>query len=83
MNDQQKQKMQAEIDQLLTHQRLTTTNRGQEVEEVDKQAKYEQMQAEMQALLGPKGGHGGDDLLSPDEMLGFGSGNNQVSDVQI
>ena len=75
--------MQKEIDELLTHQRLTTTNRGGEVQEVDKQAKYEQMQAEMQALLGPKSGAGGDDLLTADEMLGFGSGNNQVSDVQI
>jgi len=26
----------------------------------------------MQAFLGPKSGHGGDDLLSENEMLGFG-----------
>lgn len=25
----------------------------------------------MQAMLGSKSGHGGDDLLSPDEKLGF------------
>jgi len=31
------------------------------------------MQAEMQAFLGPKSGHGGDDLLSENEMLGFGN----------
>ena len=31
------------------------------------------MQAEMQAFLVPKEGHGGDDLLSPNEMLGFGN----------
>lgn len=24
--------------------------------------------------MGPKSGHGGDDLLSPDEMLGMGAG---------
>jgi len=40
------------------------------------------MQAEMRALLGPKSGHGGDELLSPDEMLGLGDGN-QVSDHRI
>ena len=28
----------------------------------------------MNAMLGPKDGHAGDDLLSPDELLGFGSG---------
>lgn len=26
----------------------------------------------MAAMLGTKSGHGGDDLLSPDEKLGFG-----------
>ena len=65
--------MQMEIDNLLTHQRLTTTGRGNQIEEVDKKAKYEAMQAEMQQFLVPKEGHGGDDLLSPNEMLGFGN----------
>lgn len=63
--------MQQEIDALLTHQRLTTTGRGNQIEQVDKKAKYEAMQAEMQAFLVPKDGYGGDDLLSPNEMLGF------------
>lgn len=31
------------------------------------------MQAEMNAMLGSKSGHGGNDLLSPDEKLGFGN----------
>ena len=31
------------------------------------------MQAEMKAMLGSKSGHGGNDLLSPDEKLGLGS----------
>ena len=35
--------MQMEIDNLLTHQRLTTTGRGNQIEEVDKKAKYEAM----------------------------------------
>lgn len=30
------------------------------------------MQAEMNAIMGGKSGHGGDDLLSADEKLGFG-----------
>ena len=30
--------------------------------------------------MGPKSGHGGDDLLSPDEMLGFGG---QITDQRI
>jgi hypothetical protein len=30
------------------------------------------MQAEMNALMGGKGGHGGDELLSADDKLGFG-----------
>ena len=40
------------------------------------------MQAELQQFMGPKSGHGGDDLLSPDEMLGFGTGGSaaQISD---
>ena len=36
----------------------------------------------MQALLGPKSGHGGDDLLSPDEILGFGAGSSNVISEQ-
>ena len=36
----------------------------------------------MQAFLGPKGGHGGDDLLSPDELMGFGAGG-QISDNRV
>ena len=74
--------MEQEIDGLLSHARLTTTGRGNQVEEVDKKAKYDAMQAEMNAFLGPKGGHGGDDLLSPDEMLGFGAGG-QISDQRM
>lgn len=67
---------------MLTHQRLTTTGRGNQIDQVDKKAKYDAMQAELQAFMGPKSGHGGDDLLSPDEMLGFGSGGSaaQISD---
>jgi len=34
-------------------------------------------------MLGPKGGFGGDDLLSPDEMMGFGGGTGNVSDQRI
>ena len=43
------------------------------------------MQQEMQALLGPKSGHGGDDLLNPDELLGFGTQHvgGQMSDQRI
>ena len=43
------------------------------------------MQAEIAALMGPKSGHGGDDLLTPDEILGFGAGGpgTQVSDHRI
>ena len=37
----------------------------------------------MNAFLGPKGGHGGDDLLSPDEMLGFGGLPGQMSDQRM
>ena len=74
--------MEMEIDGLLTHQRLTTTGRGGQVQADDGHAKYEAMQAEMKALLGDKSGHGGDDLLSPDEMLGFG-GNTQISEQRI
>lgn len=41
---------------------------------VDKQARYDAMQAEMQAMFGTKSpGHGGDNLLTPDEHLGFGN----------
>ena len=48
---------------------------------MDKKAKYDAMQAEMQAMLGSKAGHGGDDLLSPDELMGFGAGG--VTDQRI
>ena len=35
--------------------------------------------------MGPKSGHGGDDLLSPDEMLGMGAGGlaGQISEQRI
>ena len=62
-----------EIDQLLTHQKQQTSGKELHVGEVDKQARYDAMQAEMKAMLGSKSGHGGNDLLSPDEKLGFGS----------
>ena len=73
MTEEQKAQMEMEIENLLTHQRLTTTGRGNQDLGCDKQAKYDAMQAEMAALLGAKSGHGGDDLLSPDELLGFGT----------
>lgn len=64
-----------EIDALLTHQKLTTEGRGKAQDDNDGQARYDAIQAEMQAqLLGNKDGHAGDDLLSPDELMGFGSG---------
>lgn len=39
----------------------------------------------MEALLGPKNGHTGDELLSPDELLGFGAnaGGTQMSDHRV
>ena len=43
MTEEQKIRMEREIDDLLTHQRLTTTGRGKQIEQVDKQAKYEAM----------------------------------------
>ena len=36
----------------------------------------------MQAMLGPKDAHEGNDLLSPDELMGFGSGPH-ISDHHI
>jgi hypothetical protein len=39
--------MEQEIESLLQHQRLTTTGRGNQIQEVDKDAKYAAMQAEM------------------------------------
>ncbi len=75
--------MEQEIDSLLQHQRLTTTGRGNMIQDVDKEARYAAMQAEMQAEMQGKGGFGGDDLLSPDEIMGFGGGTGQISDQRI
>ena len=83
MSEEQKARMEMEIDQMLTHQKLTTTGRGNQIEEVDRKAKYDAMQAEMQAMLGNKSGHGGDDLLSPDELLGFGANAGVMSDQRV
>ena len=43
MSEEQKARMDQEIDGLLTHQRLTTTGRGNQIEQVDKKAKYDAM----------------------------------------
>ena len=74
-----------EIDALLTHQKLTTEGRGKAQDDNDGQARYDAIQAEMQVqLLGNKDGHAGDDLLSPDELMGFGSGGlGQIQDHAI
>jgi len=73
MSNDQLKAMQMEIDNLLTHQRQHTTIAENSFHAVDKRARYDAMQAEMQAMMGNKSGYGGDDLLSADEKLGFGN----------
>lgn len=73
MTAEEKKRLESEIDALLQHQRLTTTDRRGGELEVDKKAKYDAMQAEMAAMLGGAG-NGGDELMSADEQLGFNTG---------
>ena len=73
----QKLKMEKEVDALLTYQKLETGPRGIENQQVDKQARYDAMQAEMQAMFGTKSGHGGEELMSADDHLGL-TGNHRL-----
>lgn len=71
MTGEQKQLMEKEVDALLTYQKIETGPRESNDQVVDKQARYEAMQAEMQAMFGSKSGHGGDELMSPNDHLGL------------
>ena len=71
MADSQRQRMENEIDGLLTHQKIETADRGGEVEEVDKKAAYDAVAQELAAQFGAKSGYSGDDLMTADDMLGI------------
>ena len=74
LSAEQKQRMEKEVDALLTYQKLETGPRDVVDAHVDKQARYDAMQEEMQAMFGTgKSGHGGSELMTPDDHLGFGS----------
>lgn len=75
MNNDQLKTMQMEIDNMLTHQKqqTLTIDNDLDYQPVDKKARQDALQAEMQAMLGKKTGYGGDDLLTTDEKLGFSS----------
>ncbi len=73
LTNKNRHQMESEIDALLQHQKIETGDRENRIEEVDKQAKYDAVQAELLAQFGAKGGHGSDEITSADEMLGFGT----------
>jgi hypothetical protein len=83
MTNDQLKTMQMEIDDLLTHQKQKTSGDRRDNDNlyVDKQARYEAMQHEMQNILGgTKSGFGGDDLMTADEKLGFGISEKRIHD---
>ena len=73
--------MEKEVDALLTYQKIETGPREAADQVVDKQARYDAMQAEMQAMFGSKSGHGGSELMSPNDHLGL-TGDHKLDGAQ-
>jgi hypothetical protein len=72
MTNDARAKMVQEIDDLLTHKQIETGERQMTKLDVGGKAKYNAVQAELEAQFG-KAPHGGDDMLTDNEVLGFGS----------
>jgi hypothetical protein len=64
--------MQLEIDALLVHQRQEVSDQENNFLKVNKGQRYNAIQEEMKAMMANKSGYSGDDLMTPDEKMGFG-----------